>query len=173
MSQLTCEQLSRVCRLFMDLAYPDGVDMVPPKKRPYYHLAPDADLAAYLPPAPQATGVCEELSSKKDGPRGYEFRLGSAHFPHLKLRVHEVDHRGQTVWVYSVDTHDAFSRSNYSPPDEHPDAAAWRVLQDKNALLKRRIEEAFEAAGFMTFKGLLRLGLSNGPTICPTAPLAG
>ena len=69
----------------------------------------------------------------------------------------------------AVDTHDAFSRSNYSPPDDHPDAAAWRNLQEKNATLKARIEEALEGAGYLTFKSLLRMGLPADPTVVPTA----
>lgn len=167
MTPLTSEQLGRACRIFMDFGYPDGVDMIPPKKRPYYHLSGDASLQDYLPPAPAAQGVCQELA-KKESPPGYEFRLGSAHFPHLKLRVHQVSHRGQQVWVYSVDTHDAFSRTNYAPPDDHPDAAAWRNLQQRNAVLKSTIEEAFEANGYLTFKGLLRLGLGSD-SVVPTA----
>jgi hypothetical protein len=161
MSELSSEQLSRACRLFMDLAYPEGVAMIPPKKRPYYHMPADAALADYLPPAPQASGICQDLSQKHEGQRGYELRLGSMHFPHMKLRVHEVNQRGKSVWVYSVDSHDAFSRSAYAPPDSHPDAAAWRTLQERNASLKSRIEEAFEAAGLLTFKGLLRMGFEG------------
>jgi hypothetical protein len=168
MSQMTSECLGRACRLFMDLAYPGGLDTIPPKKLPYYHLPADAPLADFLPPAARAAGVCQSLAGK-EGKHGYEFRLGSAYFPHLKLRVHEMDHRGTSLWVYSVDTHDAFSRSNYAPPAEHPDAAAWRSLQEKNALLKARIEEALEAAGFVTFKGLLRMGLPSPAAVCPPA----
>jgi hypothetical protein len=160
MSELTSEQLGRACRLFMELAYPEGECMIPPKKRPYFHLAADAQLADYLPPAPSAAGIAQNVTVK-EGQRGYEFRLGSAHFPHLKLRVHSVEHRGKTLWVYAVDTHDAFSRNNYSPPDDHPDAAAWRTLQEKNATLKALIEVALEAAGYMTFKRLLRMDLSS------------
>jgi len=169
MSQLTSEQLGCACRLFMDLAYPDGPAVIPPKKRPYHQIPPDAPLADYLPPGPLAASVCADLSARKQGQRGYEFRLGSTHFPHLKLRVQEVTHRGQSLWVYSVDTHDAFPRCNDSPPDGHPDAAAWRILQEKNATLKARIEEALEAAGYITFKSLLRMGLPADPSVCPPA----
>jgi hypothetical protein len=122
-------------------------------------MAADAQLADYLPPAPLSLGVAQDLAGKKEGQSGYEFRLGSIHFPHMKLRVHAVTLRGNQVWIYGVDTHDAFSRSNYAPPDNHPDATAWRTLQDKNAVLKAKIEEALEAAGYLTFKLLLRQGL--------------
>ncbi len=165
MKPLTSEQLGRACRLFMDLAYPGGLETISPKKQPYYQIPADANVEDYLPPAPVAAGVCQ----KKDDKPAYEFRLGSIHFPHMKLRVHQVEYRGNPVWVYSVDTHDAFSRSNYSPPDDHPDAAAWRGLQEKNAVLKARIEEALEGAGYLTFKGLLRLGLPPASTCCPPA----
>jgi hypothetical protein len=80
-----------------------------------------------------------------------------------------VEYRGNPLWVYSVDTHDAFSRNNYSPPDDHPDAAAWRNLQEKNASLKTRIETVLEGAGFVTFKSLLRMGLPSAPAAVPAA----
>jgi hypothetical protein len=159
MSQLTSAQLGGACRLFMDLAYPGGLASIPPKKQPYYQMPADAKLEDYLPPAALAQGVCQDMAAKKEGKVGYEFRLGSVHFPHMKLRVQELQHRGNTLWVYGVDTHDAFSRGNYAPPDNHPDAAAWRGLQEKNAALKARIEKALEGAGYMTFKRLLGMDL--------------
>jgi hypothetical protein len=163
MSELTTERLGRACRLFMERAYPGGPETIPSKKRPYFTIAAETPLQDYLPPTPVATGIVADLAAKKQGQQGYELRLGSTHFPHLKLRVHRVEDRGQQLWIYSVDTHDAFSPSHYLPPADHPDAIAWRQLQEKNAQLKQHIEEALESAGFLTFKSLLRLGLSPNP----------
>jgi hypothetical protein len=39
-----------------------------------------------------------------------ELRLGSAHFPHLKLRVEKMHDRQIARWVFMVDTHDKFPR---------------------------------------------------------------
>ena len=161
MRELTTASLGQACRLFMEHSYPGGPETIPPRKRPYFDIDPDAALEDYLPPAPLATGVCQPLSTRKDGPRGYELRLGSAHFPHIKLRVQRMEHRGEPVWVYTVDTHDAFSRTCAHPPADHPDAPGWLALQEANRLLKDRVEEALEQAGYATFKTLLRMDLGS------------
>jgi hypothetical protein len=160
MHGLTPAELGQACRLFLDLAYPDGPGTVPPKKRAYYAVGDAASLDEYLPPAPASVGICQPLSTRKDGPRGYEFRLGSAHFPHLKLRVQLMEHRGRPVWVYTVDTHDAFSRTSIQPPPDHPDAAGLFALQEANRRVKDQVEEALEQAGLPTFKSLLRSDLA-------------
>jgi hypothetical protein len=143
----------------MDLAYPSGLASIPPKKRPYYDLDPNAPLEDFLPPAPTAACISQPISNRKDGPRGYEFRLGSVHFPHLKLRLQFMEHQGSFLWVYTVDTHDAFSRASVQPPPEHPEAQAWLALQDANRLVKDQVEDALQQAGFTTFKSLLRMDL--------------
>ena len=83
----------------------------------------------------------QEISSRRDSPRGYEFRLGSSRFPHLKLRAQLMEHAGSPVWVFTVDTHDGFSRSCPQPPPNHPEAAAWLELQEANRRLKHAIED--------------------------------
>ena len=161
MADLTTPQLGQACRIFMDLAYPGGPASIPPKKKVYYAIDPARPISELLPPAPDAAGIAKELSTRKDGPRGYEFRLGSAHFPHLKLNVQLMEHHGGLVWVFAVDTHDAFSRTCAQPPPDHPDAAAWLALQDANRRLKDRIEDVLEQAGYRTFKSLLRDDLGS------------
>jgi hypothetical protein len=161
MTELSTALLGQACRTFMELAYPSGPETIPPKKRVYFDLDADRPVTDYLPPAPQAGGIVQDLSTCKGGRIGYEFRLGSAHFPHLKLRVLRMERRGGHVWVYAVDTHDAFSRTCAQPPPDHPDAVAWLAIQDANRQLKDRIEDAFEQAGFVTFKSLLRDDLGS------------
>jgi len=153
---LTTAALGHACQLFMDQAYPQGPDAIPAKKRAYYRIDPSSPLSDYLPPAPTSVGVCLPLSTRKDGPRGFEFRLGSAHFPHIKLRLQLVQHHEELLWVYTVDTHDAFSAHCAHPPLDHPDAAGWLALQDANRHLKEQVEHALEQAGFLTFKTLLK-----------------
>jgi hypothetical protein len=140
----------------MDHAYPGGPATIPPKKRAYFDIDAERPLSEFLPPSPVAAGIAQELSTRKDGPRGHEFRLGSAHFPHLKLRIQLMEHHGEKVYLYSVDTHDAFSRNCVQPPADHPDAPQWLALQDANRRLKDQIEDDFEQAGFLTFKSILR-----------------
>ncbi len=161
MAELTTAQLGQACRLFMELAYPGGPATIPPKKRAYYAIDLQRPLRDFLPPAPEAAGIAQDLSTRRDGPRGYEFRLGSAHFPHMKLRVLLMEQHGEPVWVFTVDTHDAFSRHSVQPPPDHPDAAAWLALQETNRQLKDRIEDELEQAGFPTFKSLLRSDLES------------
>jgi hypothetical protein len=161
MTELTTALLGQACRIFMDHSYPAGPASIPPKKRFYYDMDPQRPLRDYLPPAPQAACIAQDLSARKDGPNGYEFRLGSSHFPHLKLRVLLMEHRGGSVWLYSVDTHDAFSRTSIQPPPDHPDAPQWLALQETNRQVKDRIEDDFEQAGFLTFKSMLRGDLES------------
>ena len=71
-----------------------------------------------------------------------------------------MEHRGRHVWVYTVDTHDAFSRTSVQPPPDHPDAPGWIALQEANRRVKDQVEEALEQAGLPTFKSLLRSDLA-------------
>src|SRR5438105_2129378 len=155
MNGLTTALLGRACRIFLQLAYPDGEDTIPAKRRVYLHLAPDQPLADYLPPAPAASGIGQELPASDNRPRGYAFRLGSATFPHLKLQV--VDYNGSAC-VFHVDTHDTFQPGL---PADHPEAKRWRSLQEGNRKLKEQIERAWEREGLTTFNSLLRDGLEE------------
>ncbi|MCI0738219.1 MAG: hypothetical protein L0Y72_04190 [Gemmataceae bacterium] len=155
MQHLDADVLGQACRLFLTLAYPHGPESIPHKKRAFWDLC-DKPLAGILPPTEGAAGVCRELRNVNGTSCGYEFRLGSYCFPHLKLRVQEVEHDGQPTWVYMVDTHDAFSKCNRFPPPDHPDAAAWLELQQSNRCLKEQIEAAFEEQGITTVNALLR-----------------
>jgi len=158
MAAVTTAQLARACRTFMARAYPGGAATIPAKKRIYFELPLDRPAADFLPPAPNAEGIVQVLSPEGGG-NGWAFRLGSAHFPHLKLKLQLVDHEGRTQCVFMVDTHDAFSKNNPQPPADHPDAPAWLALQHQNRQLKEEIERDLEAEGLMTFNSLLRSAL--------------
>ena len=162
MDPLTTTQLASACRVFMDLAYPDA-QAIPDSKRRYYEMPVDLPIADFLPPAPCAEGVCQDLTKRAGGLVGYEFRLGSADYPHLKLRVQLMDLHERQVWVYSVDTHDGFHKATqFLSPEE---AAAWRTLTERNGLLKHQIEDALGREGFITPVRLLRIDLTS-----PTNP---
>lgn len=157
MEPLTTAELARACRTFMDLAYPSGAETMPAHKRPYFEIADDDRVEEFLPPAPAAARVCQDLSQLRGGLRGFEFRLGSASYPHLKLRIQQIDLHGRDVWVYSVDTHDGFKQATkYLTPEE---TGAWQTMVDQNRLLKNRIEDELALAGFLTPKGLLQSSL--------------
>jgi hypothetical protein len=159
MNGLTTAMLSRACRTFLALAYPAGEYTIPEKRRVYFHIPPDADLASYLPAAPAAHGIGQVVKGEDGSIRGYAFRLGSAGFPHLKLQV--TSSVGDTC-IFTVDTHDPFPRGAGRPPPGHPEYELWTALQKANRQLKERIERAWEEQGLWTFNKLLRLDL-NAP----------
>jgi hypothetical protein len=155
MPGLCPELLDQACRIFLKLAYPDGESSIPVTKRAYLNVTVEPDLEPLLKPP-----VCQVLPRllglgdiSPIGIRGYAFRLGSSVFPHLKLQV-----VGQSdgELVFSVDTHD-----QVRVPANHPDAAAWAVIQTSNRKLKEEIEHSWEAAGLLTFNALLRRELEK------------
>ena len=73
---LSTNALAGACRIFMDLAYPDGPRSIPAFKVPYYEMTAEHSLIEFLPPAPKSVGVTKTMS--RGGAFGYEFRLGSA-----------------------------------------------------------------------------------------------
>jgi hypothetical protein len=160
MQGLTTLQLRLACQTFLKLAYPKGPESMPPKKRVYFDLPQERPVEEFLPPAVPAD-VGQVVPGAEGEVRGYALRLGSEHFPHLKLKIQLMDHNGATTLVYAVDTHDAFSKTSFYPPEDHPDAAAWRELQKTNQQLKEKIETAWKEVGLMTFNGLLRSDLAN------------
>jgi hypothetical protein len=136
--------LPRACRIFLARAYPEGTQTVPANKRAYLELTAEQDLAPLLGPP-----VGQTLKTPEGGLRGYTLRLGSAHFPHLKLQVVRCGDAG--AWVLAVDTHDRFQLSA-----EDPGMERWRGIQQANQLCKSAIERAWDADGLLTFQGLLR-----------------
>jgi hypothetical protein len=159
MDQVSAALLAQACRVFMRLAYPGGPETVPSRKRVYYDLPTDRSAADFLPPA-AAPEICQAISTPGNGVVGYALRLGSAGFPHLKLKMQRMG----DIWVFMVDTHDSFSRDSMQPPATHPDAPAWLALQAANRDLKEKIEQALEREGMATFNSLLREDLKKCST---------
>jgi hypothetical protein len=142
MTGLTIPLLERACRIFLHWAYPGGEDTIPAPRNRYLKLDPQQSLESLLAPP-----IGQTLRTPTGGLRGYAFRLGCTHFPHLKLQVLALDGR----CLFAVDTHDAIQLD-----PNHPDAERWRQLQTANRELKEKIERAWEADGLLTFNGLLR-----------------
>jgi hypothetical protein len=147
MNGLTTGLLGRACRIFLELAYPDGRHTIPPAAERFFALPQEGPVESVLTPP-----LCHPLTARGGGVRGYALRLGSAGFPYLKLQV--VDQEG--ACVFGVDTHDAISLAATDP-----DAPRWAELQAANRRLKERIEWAWEAAGLLTFNALLRRELER------------
>jgi hypothetical protein len=144
MNELTIEPLGKACRIFLNLAYPGGAQTIPAAKRAYLDLTPEAELPPLLGPP-----VGQVLKTPDGQVRGYALRLGSTHFPHLKLQVVRCGDGGP--WVFAVDTHDTVALE-----PGHPDTERWREIQTANRHCKEAIERALEKEGLLTFHGLLR-----------------
>ena len=147
MKGISTALLREACRIFLSLAYPDGEHTIPGPRRVILQRGEDEPLETWLAPP-----LCQPFMG--DDVRGYAWRLGCRHFPHLKLRATNQDH-GES-WVFSVDTHDAV---RVEP--NHPDAEHWAQLQQANQRLKEQIEHTWEAAGLLTFGALLRRDLDK------------
>lgn len=148
MHRLTPDLLRRACRVFLDLAYPEGPATIPRARAAFLELDDAQSLDAVLLPP-----LCQELVNN-ERVRGYAIRLGGAHYPHLKLQVVNCDH--SDIWVFAVDTHDGVRLDR-----SHPDAGPCAQIQAVNRRLKEDIERAWEAEGLLTFNALLRRGLDN------------
>jgi hypothetical protein len=160
MHRLTTDLVSQACRVFLAVAYDGNDGAIPVKKRCFLSRPADEGLAAYLAGNAAMNECCQTVC--KDGQvRALLVRLGCPHYPHLKLKAQLIDHEQGELWLFSVDTHDSFSKTCFLPPPGHPDAAAWMQLQAQNAALKERIEAAWEQAGLTTFNSLLRRDLDQ------------
>ena len=115
MTGLTTDMLGDACRIFLGLAYPGGADTVPEPRRRYAQLPPGEDLADYHARAPLPPSGFQVLTDPDGDVRAYAVRLGCAHFPHLKLKAQRLSHHGAPVWVFAVDTHDAFAPDSTRP----------------------------------------------------------
>jgi hypothetical protein len=144
MIELTPELLGRACRLFLDAAYPEGPATIPANRRVFLDHPANEPLAKLLGPP-----VAQVLTTPDGQLRGYALRLGSSHFPHLKLQAVCCGENG--AWVFTVDTHDALRLE-----PGHPDTERWGQIQAVNRTCKEQIERAWEEAGLLTFHGLLR-----------------
>jgi hypothetical protein len=156
MQRLTTDQIDKACRIFVSLAYPAGETTIPINKRHMLKLPPGLSIVDHLNVDSTARGCCQLLPSKAGPATVLLVRLGCCHYPNLKLKAQLVEDENGCEWLFTVDTHDAFSASCFLPPEEHPEHAAWVALQTANATLKCKIEAAWDEAGLLTFNGLLR-----------------
>lgn len=148
MGGLTPALLAQACRTFLAVAYPNGHGLPRAKQEFVDRTELDSLESLVTPP------LGEILRTPEGQHRGYAFRLGSIHYPHVKLQA--IINCDTYPCVFAVDTHDALR----IPPD-HPDAELWTQLQQANRILKERIEQAWEAEGLLTFNAILRLALEK------------
>jgi len=159
MQRLTTDLISQACRVFLGLAYPGGETQIPPAKRHVLLLPSGLPILDYVASDAAMQSFCQTEQGKISGGKILLVRLGCVHYPNLKLKVQLPAGDPQGEWVFSVDTHDAFSSTSFLPPPDHPDAERWTAMQAANVALKEKIESAWEQAGLLTFNGLLRRDL--------------
>lgn len=161
MLPLSTDMLSLACRTFLQMAYPAGEDAIPASRRIYLDLPSGRNLWDYHLESPLPASSFQLIRNEMGENYGCAIRLGCSHFPHLKLRVQEIGEGEQKRWLFTVDTHDSFSRHFHRPPSDHPDSVGWRILQEANSELKEKIERAWAKEGLLTFNGLLWEGLEQ------------
>ena len=76
----------------------------------------------------------------------YALRLGSVHYPHLKMEIRPFTN--PQGFVFGVNTHDQF----VSPDAKVADADRWRELLRLNRDLKQAVERAWEDHNLPTFR---------------------
>ena len=99
--------------------------------------------------------------------RSFALRLGNSQYPHMKLRISRPPK--DEVFLFSVDSHDAFLRV---PPDS-PDFEPLEALKCHNSRLAVDIYAAWDAAGLPTEKSYLRQKIEqarNRPAPPPEPP---
>jgi hypothetical protein len=161
MQCLTTDLICQACRVFLALAYPGGEAQAPLAKRCTLQLPGGQPIFEYLQNNEAMQCFCQVVQNKSDAAKILLIRLGCAHYPNLKLKAQTPTGDARGEWVFSVDTHDAFSSTSFLPPPDHPDAERWTAMQAANVALKEKIEAAWECAGLLTFNGLLRRGLAE------------
>ena len=129
MCGLTTTLIRRAARTFLMLAYPGGPETIAPNRRAFLDLKPDQPLEPLLVPP-----LCEVLRTPQGVVRGYAFRLGSAHYPHLKLQL--VSHR-------ILGAHEL--RVHHQPHGcEHVDRAGHRRGVHRQARFNAELEKLHE-----------------------------
>lgn len=161
MPPLSTDLIGQACRIFMAAAYPGGEATIPVQKHYWLALRPGLSMLD-LVSEPAVKECCQFVAAKSGGGvRAILVRLGCLWYPNLKLKVQLIEDQPSDSWLFSVDTHNAFSATSFLPPAGHPDAAGWLSMQADNVALKQKIEAAWDQAALLTFNGLLRRGLTT------------
>ncbi len=87
--------------------------------------------------------------------RSFVLRLGNLLYPHMKMRISRPPNH--SVYLFSVDSHDAF----LSAPAGSPDFEPLEALKRANSSVAATILQAWEAAGLMTERAFMRLKISQ------------
>src|SRR5262249_51974346 len=116
MQRLTTDLISQASRIFLSLAFPGGEEAIPARRRHLLTLPPAQPILDRLAADAALRDCCQVINGKNGDVRAVLVRLGCTHYPHLKLKAQLCDDGNGGVWIFAVDTHDAFSRTSFVPP---------------------------------------------------------
>ena len=149
MFDLPFESLREAIAIFVRIAYPSGDLPEAVKKR----IALDARR-----PVAELLDALNFERYVADGSTVYALRLGSVHYPHLKMEIRA--YPGRSGFVFWVNTHDQF----FTPDPRCRDVDRWRELVQRNRELKEAIEHAWAERGLPTFATEMRESLATAET---------
>jgi len=135
--------IRRAVRLYLSHAYGPkppaaAVKFVPPKR-----FDPAKWLMGDLIERDPADAPLENV-------RSFALRIGNAAYPHMKLRLSRPPR--DRVFLFSVDSHDAFLRAEV----DNPDRQSLERLKKHNAGVVAAVNAAWDAAGLTTQREYLR-----------------
>ena len=138
------DEVRRAIGLYVKKAYGDAA--VPPAAQ---RLIPPA---AFRPEEWLMSVFIERdpASAPLEAVRSFALRLGNAGYPHMKLRISRPPR--DPVFVFSVDSHDAFLCAAKDSPDYQP----MEALKRNNAAIASAVQAAWEADGLLTERTYLR-----------------
>jgi CheY-like chemotaxis protein len=144
---LTSDVLQRAIAIYQDLAYGQG------RTKHAIEAPPNCGSEMLL-----ALFHKEQTETIPGYPcHRYTLRLGNRNYPFMKLLLQE--HLVPGEFYFGVDTHDQMEIKH-----DYPDYEQWAAVRRFNRELKRRIEQAFAAAGLDTASRLRQLLVDAGCT---------
>ncbi len=133
LKDLTPVLINRAIRLYLERAYPD-----PALRRKQ---------AIEYPAGLSMAAVLADFETERTTPAAYYKRLGSQHYPHMKLGLVEAYFSDE--FIFSVDRHDGFD------PEMSPEAyEQWQGVRSLNFQTKADIERAWYDADLPTLRRL-------------------
>lgn len=115
--------------------------------------APAASVAgkfAAIADATEISQIASLLEPQAGAPISRVLRLGQPQYPHMKIMFEPVAQTGE--FLFRADAHD----SHLNAPEGSPDAAWLAAVRASNQALVEKIEHAWQEAGILTFRSLLR-----------------
>jgi len=100
-------------------------------------------------------------STKFPDVRSFYLRLGSADYPHMKLRIARSPK--DNIFLFSVDCHDAFLQA----PSGSSEKKALAKLKDCNARIAKKVESAWDQVGLPTHQAFLRQKIAQAKRSSP------